>query len=458
MKKNLCRFFAGLTLILPTALAAADFTMLWDPNTESDITRYRIFQAEASLLTKTPQQALADATVLKHPLVSHPAIEFTATNLTPGKTYFFRMTALDEAGNESWFNVDGTGNPAELVKLIPGASGNQLPTARAGNDQTLTDVDNNGSESVTLDGSASTDPEGPLASFQWLNGTTVLGTTARITVTLPRGTHTLTLRVTDSQGATASDTMIVTINAPAPQSLNVYHMATSASNGSHLYVKDKKLSTVWTVSGKILSAWVRLDLGAPKTVSEIRFYNSATGKAANADLEYSVDGVSWTPFVAQGQTLRGVNLGVTWSWNSRDVNDVSGVRYVRFLIRSPDPTGQAWVQLGSFAEIEIKGPDQAQMAPGALADAASRPVEKFLSPGIADGINDAAYFEPDVQEVMIFDANGRRVYQSSTADGNFILSWNCHNDRGEIVPSGLFVAQMKRTDGKVSYRSLAVVK
>ena len=86
------------------------------------------------------------------------------------------------------------------------------PTARAGNDQTVTDTDDDGSEDVTLDGSASSD-DGSIVSYQWREGGVVVGNGATPSVTLGVGTHTLTLTVTDDEGLMDSDDVVVTVEA-----------------------------------------------------------------------------------------------------------------------------------------------------------------------------------------------------------------------------------------------------
>lgn len=90
---------------------------------------------------------------------------------------------------------------------------NLPPVANAGADQIVTDANRDGVELVTLDGSASSDPDGYVASYQWTEGATVIAAGATPGVTLPVGTHTITLRVTDDHGDSAVDTTIVTINA-----------------------------------------------------------------------------------------------------------------------------------------------------------------------------------------------------------------------------------------------------
>ncbi|MEW8324849.1 MAG: autotransporter domain-containing protein [Candidatus Thiodiazotropha taylori] len=91
------------------------------------------------------------------------------------------------------------------------------PIADAGIDQSLTDRDGDGSESVTLDGSNSTDPDGSIVSYHWYESDTEIATGASPTILLSLGTHTLTLTVTDDAGLTHQDQVTITVNSDDSQ-------------------------------------------------------------------------------------------------------------------------------------------------------------------------------------------------------------------------------------------------
>ncbi|GJQ30136.1 MAG: hypothetical protein HBSAPP03_20200 [Phycisphaerae bacterium] len=95
---------------------------------------------------------------------------------------------------------------------------NRVPVADAGSDQNVLDADNNGSESITLNGSASLDHDGAIANYHWKEGETTLANGASPTANVPFavGTHTVTLIVTDNRGSTASDTVLITVTPPGP--------------------------------------------------------------------------------------------------------------------------------------------------------------------------------------------------------------------------------------------------
>ena len=111
---------------------------------------------------------------------------------------------------------------------------NAPPIANAGPDQTLTDTGGDGVESVTLDGRASSDADGTIIGYEWREGSTVLALVAQPSIFVPVGTHTLTLQVTDDRGATATDTVTVTINPlTAPASDHIGDLdGSSAANKS----------------------------------------------------------------------------------------------------------------------------------------------------------------------------------------------------------------------------------
>jgi hypothetical protein len=118
-----------------------------------------------------------------------------------------------------------------------GVTTNLPPTARAGADQTVIDTDGDGREPVTLDGSASTDPDGTIVSYEWREGSVIVGTTASISVSLSVGVHTLTLQVIDDDGSTSVDSVVVTVNAAPslPTSVHVADLDGSAASSRNAW-------------------------------------------------------------------------------------------------------------------------------------------------------------------------------------------------------------------------------
>jgi hypothetical protein len=88
-----------------------------------------------------------------------------------------------------------------------------VPVARAGGDQTLADANGDGFELVSLDGSASSDPEGGALVHRWFEGGTQVATGATPTLLLAEGQHVLHLVVTDPTNKVDSDAVMVNIAA-----------------------------------------------------------------------------------------------------------------------------------------------------------------------------------------------------------------------------------------------------
>jgi hypothetical protein len=108
---------------------------------------------------------------------------------------------------------------------VQGHAPNSAPTANAGPDQNL--ICNAACQGeVHLDASGSTDPDKDELTYEWSGPFgTVAGAVADVLV--PRGTHTITLKVTDPAGESSEDTLVVTavdVTAPtlvAPASITV---------------------------------------------------------------------------------------------------------------------------------------------------------------------------------------------------------------------------------------------
>jgi hypothetical protein len=93
-----------------------------------------------------------------------------------------------------------------------------VPVARAGSDQTILDANGDGFEMVSLDASASHDPDGSINTYTWSIGGKTLFTSSlpQATLSLPEGDHYVRLVVTDNTGKSDSDAVRIRIVAPAP--------------------------------------------------------------------------------------------------------------------------------------------------------------------------------------------------------------------------------------------------
>ena len=99
---------------------------------------------------------------------------------------------------------DGVNDTDEITVIV-----NQLPTADAGEDLVIEDMDSNGSEQVSLDASNSIDPDGTLVSYLWSVADTDIGSGETLNTTFNVGAHEVVLTVTDNFGSTATDSLTV---------------------------------------------------------------------------------------------------------------------------------------------------------------------------------------------------------------------------------------------------------
>jgi len=121
------------------------------------------------------------------------------------------------------FGPDGCLYAGELGgRILRICSLNQSPVANAGPDQTIQLQSCSGitATPVTLDGSASYDPDGDALTYKW---TWVGGSADGVnpTINLPYGKTTVTLAVDDGKGGASSDTVDISIVDTAVPTLNV---------------------------------------------------------------------------------------------------------------------------------------------------------------------------------------------------------------------------------------------
>jgi beta-glucanase (GH16 family) len=138
-----------------------------------------------------------------------PYEAYTITGLAMGDsiTVFYKYNTVNDVNVSTVFCK---------VSFFVGECGlisNEAPIADAGDDIDVEDADNNGYESVKLNGSGSSDPEGSSLYYMWNEDATVIATSnvSSTYVKLNVGTHTITLNVFDDLGGKGSDELTVTV-------------------------------------------------------------------------------------------------------------------------------------------------------------------------------------------------------------------------------------------------------
>ena len=123
-----------------------------------------------------------------------------------------KLTVTDDDGISTSDNIS--------IRINPNAS-NQNPIANAGANQVVTDMDNSGSNLVLLRASDSTDNDGTIVSYRWLDENHVqIADSAITTQDLTVGTHNITLEIMDNEGGFSSDSMQVIVKPENDYALN----------------------------------------------------------------------------------------------------------------------------------------------------------------------------------------------------------------------------------------------
>lgn len=191
---------------------------------------------------------------------------------TGAPTHVFTAAGANTAGVEQFARISVAANVA--------------PIASAGSNQTVTT-----GATVTLDGTGSSDPDGPSVTYAWTQtaGTAVSlssTTAAKPTFTAPSaaGTLTFSLTVTDTGGASSSASSVtVTVNAPADtanagpdQAVPGWATVTLAGSGSAVG------------SWSIVAGAATLDAGSGATRTFAAVPSNTPGATASVTARYTV--------------------------------------------------------------------------------------------------------------------------------------------------------------------------
>lgn len=184
--------YAGpdISIVLPSSSTQLDGSLSYDPDgTISTYAWKKLSGPNAGVITAAA------------------ASKTTVTGLTIAGEYLYELSATDNSGT----------TVTDHVKVIVVAGGaNQPPVARAGINSSITLPVN----SVQLDGSASSDPDGTIASYSWkklggpASGNITVTNASKTTVTgyTLEGVYVYELVVTDNDGLSASSNITITVN------------------------------------------------------------------------------------------------------------------------------------------------------------------------------------------------------------------------------------------------------
>ncbi|MFM9909764.1 MAG: PKD domain-containing protein [Chitinophagaceae bacterium] len=191
----------------PVANAGADKIIIL-PSNSVNVSGTSSYDPDGSIVTYNWVKISGPA---QFTIVSASAVTSDISNLIQGN-YNFRLVVTDNNGA-----VDS--DTLSIQVQAPPPPPNQGPSANAGSDIIITLPSN----SITLNGTASSDPDGNITSYLWTkiggpNSFNISNSTNQITTVtnLVQGTYSFLLVITDNAGATDRDTIIATVNAALP--------------------------------------------------------------------------------------------------------------------------------------------------------------------------------------------------------------------------------------------------
>jgi hypothetical protein len=112
---------AGWLFFMANSVSAADVTLAWDPNSETDLASYGIYYQKAA--PGPPYLLFGYVTLADLSDPNNPSI--TVTGLDAASQYHFAVTALDTANNESGFSNSACAeiDNANVVTPCPASNG-----------------------------------------------------------------------------------------------------------------------------------------------------------------------------------------------------------------------------------------------------------------------------------------------------------------------------------------------
>jgi hypothetical protein len=151
------------------------------------------------------------------------------------------------------------------------------------------------------------DSDGTIISYEWAFGDDANSTSQNETHTynVP-GTYTATLTVTDDDGATGSDSVVITVNESMTGSW-INPVAATASSYYSKYAPtnaiDDNTRTHWfTERYAVPPCWIQFDLGSTKPISKVRAIIYHRDVPMTLDVQVSNDDANWETVVS-GATI-----------------------------------------------------------------------------------------------------------------------------------------------------------
>ena len=212
-------------------------TVTWTP---ADGTNIR----SEGLTTTVQLQGIADDDAgITSILIQGISVPFQSTNnlAKPNEVIFSTYFVLSNGNNFIEVVAKDIGNNQTVDTHKITITTNNVPIANAGNDLDIEQQNYQGAQLV-LNGLGSSDPDGDPLTYNW-SGPFGLATGATPTVTIPAGTHQVTLVVNDGSADSLPDSVAITVGDTTPPDFTFNLLVTE------LWPANHKMKLVGTVSG-----------------------------------------------------------------------------------------------------------------------------------------------------------------------------------------------------------------
>jgi gliding motility-associated-like protein len=444
----------------PTGLVAESgnkkITLTWNPNLETDISRYWVYRSTTS--------GLYDYSVVLA-TVTHPTTAYEDTGLTSNIIYYYELKAVDKTNLVS--------DASEEVSARPSLRPPREPIGVKG---TIVD----GGEHIRIewkavtrnvDGSPCTD----LEEYRIYRSTSLAGFTVESSTTVPKSAlswnekeditdkiYYYKVRAVDIGGVESDDSMII---MAAEQKVNVIALAEdmqaklliseeltdvlyeeSSSYGVDLNITISS-STLENRDDKVISCYEYRALKGygNDSLEEIESFSFDKPKAS-VSLSYEVDSQGLVKGTSIKASQAGRELGLFW---------FNGIEWVKLGARTDTVEQVLTIRTKKLGKYKIKE------SFAATEFTLNKVWPRIFTPN-NDGLNDVVNFQyanPNEKGVVcrIFDIRGALVRQLDIGQTETSFAWDGKDEKGKVAPSGVYIYQLEG-EGKVINGTVVLAK
>ncbi len=395
-----------------------------------------------------------------------PQLSPFAPHIYPAGRWNLKLTVTDDSG--------ATTTATQLIEVASVGS-NQPPLAVL----TMTPSSGVAPLNVVADASASSDPEGALASyrFDFGDGTVISGVTPALPHVYAVGTWNATLTVTDSLGAQSVASARVTVDAPPPPDSLTLNLVGNPSFESNLDGwKAYNGATIQRVRGGTTGAWclaVQAPLvgsvfgvnDSPNWISKVpaagtRYRIAAFVRALGLMGAVRIQIREWNRGTQQGKTVYSapVRLGLMWQELSVEITAAKQGSTIDVQVIEEPVLGRENFYIDDVS-IRI-------LAPRSEAELGSRPATELAvldlpprvspNPMFGRGTVELRTALPGPLRIALYDAAGREVRvlcdQQFAPAGTHRLEIDGRSAAGAALPAGVYFYQVQSSAGRANGR------